>query len=173
MTASVRDNNTITTISPVKWADTLAWALNFTSAGAGAAAFNQLCIGVLSIAAGTGTTGTIDLAGSLTNVLNDASVSFARVKIMIVKLLSATDTEPQAGTACSSIRIGAGSNPFPGWFVDVSDKLELTNGEILVLGGTGATGHAVTAGTGDIVTFENRDNSVAAKIFYAFYGATS
>src|SRR5262247_2667862 len=64
--------------------------------GTGLEAFNELVATVVTVAMGA--TLDVDLSAALTNVVNDANVPLARVKLLCIKLLSVADVD-QAGAA--------------------------------------------------------------------------
>ncbi len=82
----------------------------------------------------------LDLAGGLTDQFG-ATITFTKIKSIMIL--------PAAANA-EDLAIGGGSNPFIGWFADVSDV------ENVPAGGCSfhayhTTGWAVTAATGDIL----------------------
>jgi hypothetical protein len=93
-------------------------------------------------------TGDIDLAGSLTDALGNTSISFARIKSIQVTAAAANTnnvqvTRPASNGTAIFMAAGDGISLRPGaafaWASGIAD----------------ATGVAVTAGTGDLITFTN------------------
>ena len=56
---------------------------------------------------------------------------------------------------------GAGSNGFTSWVGDATDVVKVKPGGALILVAPDATGYAVTAGTGDLLTITNSAGSTS------------
>lgn len=149
--------------------------------GAGAGACNELYAAVRTLAAST--TEDIDLSAALTNVLGEAAVTLARIKAILVWLLSTSQsvgTEAVSGgsarvtgTACSSITLfGAASNPWQGPLVGATAKLTVDNGNGFQQTRNTAAGWVVD-GTHDTLRVTNDDGAVAAKYVLALAGAAT
>lgn len=124
----------------------------------------------------------LDLAGSgLTNLVGDTGITFARVKAVLIWLLSATDSLVQGdgsasvtGTLASSIKVGgAATNAFKLFMDDVTDKIVIPNGGMAMFSDPGATGLVVTAGTADKLKVENMDGAVSAKYLIVLLGSAT
>lgn len=87
----------------------------------------------------------LDLAGGLTDVFGNV-LTFASVKVVLIwnKL-----------AANKLLTVGAGSNPFLTWLIATGDGVKIPAGGGICLWNPIATGYAVTAGTGDILTITN------------------
>lgn len=88
----------------------------------------------------------LDLAGSLVDALG-ATLTFARVKGLIVVAAAANTNDVVIG--------GATSNAFVGPFADATDKIKVKPGGTIALWAPGATAYPVTAGTGDLLQIAN------------------
>jgi len=94
---------------------------------------------------------TLDLAGSLTDVLG-AALTFAKVKAIIV-----VAGDSNAGNILVG---GAASNGFVGPFADATDKIKVRKSGLFIWADA-EIGETVTAGTGDLLKFENSAGSSA------------
>ena len=94
--------------------------------------------------AGSGTTN-IDLAGSLTDPLNQALV-FSAVKALLIEADPANTTD---------LVVGNGANPFVGPFGAGAQTLTVKPGGCIMLVNPSAAGWPVVAGTGDILQIAN------------------
>lgn len=136
-----------------EWLVQLAMALTFAN-GSAINEANQVWGDQARSLAAT-TSESLDLAGGLTNGLGE-TVTFARVKLIIIKLNTLT--------AGYTLEVGgAASNQFATIFGDVSDKVKVRGGGFLILAAPDATAYAVTAATGDILKINNPN---AATITY-------
>lgn len=90
----------------------------------------------------------LDLAGGLTDAFG-ASLTFTKVKVLYVAAAAANSNNVIVG--------GAGANGFTTMFDDASDQFVLRPGAFILLaaGSADATGYAVTASTGDLLTIAN------------------
>lgn len=121
-------------------------------------------------AAASGTVN-IDLT-SLTDVLLQSSISLARVKGIMFRLLSVAQ-DATNGTACSSVEIGnAGSNGNTMFLKDISDIITLKNGEWVGWGTSQAAGKMVD-GTHKIILVTNIDSGVAMALQVTLIGGTT
>jgi len=85
----------------------------------------------------------LDLAGSLVDMFG-ATITFVKIKAMLIRNLSATQT----------LTIGGGSNPFINWVADATDMVKIPpNGMLLLV--APLAGYGVTTGTGDILKVAN------------------
>lgn len=94
----------------------------------------------------------LDLAGSLTDVYG-ATITFTKVKLLMVRAASGNTNDVLVG--------GAGSNGFTSWVGDATDVVKVKPGGSLILVAPDATGYAVTAGTGDLLTITNSAGSTS------------
>lgn len=94
------------------------------------------------------TSESLDLAGGLTDPLG-ASLTFARIKLMLIRAAAANTNNVLVG--------GAASNGFATFTADPTDKLVVRPGTTLLLATSDidATGYAVTAATGDLLQVAN------------------
>jgi Ca2+-binding RTX toxin-like protein len=88
----------------------------------------------------------IDLAGGLTDAYG-ATITFARIKALIVIAAAGNTNDVQVG--------GAASNAWATWVANSSDIVTVKPDGILALVSPSATGYVVTAGTGDILKIVN------------------
>ncbi|MGC5009747.1 hypothetical protein ACLQ2R_03175 [Streptosporangium sp. DT93] len=90
----------------------------------------------------------LDLAGGLSDPLG-VSLSFARLKVLLVRAAAANVNQVLVG--------GAASNAFAAPFGDATDKIKIPPGGTLLLaaGQADATGYAVTASTADLLLIGN------------------
>jgi hypothetical protein len=106
----------------------------------------------------------IDLAGELEDVFGN-TITFARVKSMYVELT--TDT------TSTSIEVGgAASNAFVGPFGADDNTIEVKNGGVFFYFFPGQ-GHAVTAGTGDLLLLTNNDSTNTATYRLGIVGTSA
>ena len=105
---------------------------------------NQMWTDARSI--GSSANDDLDLAGGLTSAFGNA-ITFTSIKAIIVKAAAAN--------ANNLIMGGESTNPFETMFGLADSTLIIQPGGILALTAPGATGYAVTAGTGDILRFTN------------------
>lgn len=163
---------TRTGLQPVTNQQTLQHRVAFTK-GVGSDQINELVCYIHTVPAGT--TVDIDLSAALTNVVNDPTVTLARVKFLFVKLLATADLDEEGntiGNGCTGITLGGDANSFP-FLKDPTDKLDLGNGDFHFLSRRSATGIVVTPSTGDILQIQNTDGGVDAKVLLLIGGAAS
>lgn len=107
-------------------------------------------------------TESLDLAGALTNAFGTAV--FARVKAVLV--IAAADNTNQVQVARPA------SNGLP-LFMAAGDGLALGPGDVFLFTRRDATGIAVTAGTGDLLTFTNSAGSTSVTYSVVILGASA
>lgn len=88
----------------------------------------------------------LDLAGVLTDPLG-ATLTFTKIRLILIYAAAANTNLVVVG--------GAGSNGFITWVGDATDKVKIRPGGLLLLTAPDATGYAVTATTGDLLTVAN------------------
>ena len=88
----------------------------------------------------------LDLAGSLTDSFG-TTITFARVKMLYVASAAANGDTIAVG--------GAAANQFINWVANATDIVNVSPGGAFMLFAPGATGYAVTAGTGDLLKIYN------------------
>lgn len=106
----------------------------------------------------------LDLAGSLTDPAG-ATITFARVKLILVEAAAANTNNVVVG--------GAASNAFVGPFGDATDTIAVRPGGFLLLVAKDATAYAVTAGSGDLLTVTNSAGSTSVTYNIAIIGASA
>ena len=120
------------------------WTQLFTN-GTGANQVSQMWSDTRSLAGSA--TENLDLAGSLTNAFG-TTITFTKIKLIAVKASSANNS-------ANNVNVQRGStNGFVG-FLAASDGFFLSPGAFAVFCWPDASGAAVTAGTGDILTITN------------------
>jgi hypothetical protein len=94
---------------------------------------------------GPSATANVDLAGSLTDILG-AALTFVRVKALFVAALAANTNDVQVTRPAAN-----------GWplFLAAGDGISVRPGGVFAWVDPTAVGIAVTAGTGDLLTFTN------------------
>ena len=103
----------------------------------------------------------LDLAGSLTDIYGN-TLTFASVKAMLFFLPS---------TAGGDLTITAkASNGFASWVAAAGDAINVKPGGLALFLAPGATGYAVTAGTGDLLTVTNGDGAASVTYDVIFMG---
>lgn len=113
------------------------------SDGTGAGAADRIFTDQRTLAASA--TENIDLSGALTDAFG-ATITMARVKAIIITAASTNTNDVQVTRPAS--------NGVP-IFMAAGDGIALKNGSIFAWADPGATGVAVTAGTGDLLTITN------------------
>jgi len=105
----------------------------------------------------------LDLAGTLSDVYGD-TVTAVRVKAIAVKNTSTTASVLKLGGGTGD----AGTNAFASWLhrsgtsAAGSEGVLIRPGGVFLLWAPGATGYAVTAGTGDILMLQEQSTLAAA-----------
>lgn len=87
----------------------------------------------------------LDLAGTLTDAFG-ATVTFARVKMLLVKA---------ADTNTNNVIVGGASSTFATWVTGTSPAVVVRPGGLLVLAASDATAYAVTATSADTLRISN------------------
>src|SRR5262245_33557169 len=141
----------------------------FSLGAAVAGGVNELYTTLLSIAGGGNAS--IDLT-AITDILGATGISLARVKAIVIRLLSTAD-DATLGTAASSITIdntvanALSSQAGSGWFGNAAEgaangsKFTIPNGGFLAFGTPGANGVLVDS-THKVIKIVNNDGSVTA-----------
>jgi hypothetical protein len=106
---------------------------------------------------------TLDLRGVLKDAFGD-TVSFARIKALVIKNTSDTGTLTVGGAA---------SNAWQGPFGNTNDTLTIRPGGFVVLAGGDATAYPVTASTADQLKLLNNDSGNALIYEIIVIGATA
>ena len=106
----------------------------------------------------------LDLAGSLTDAFG-ATMTFARVKAIIVSAAAANGSLIQVG--------GASSNQFINWVANSSDIIQVVPGGFMLLAAPDAVAYAVTASTGDLLKIANTDGAAAGTYDIYIIGASA
>lgn len=148
--------------------------LKSSNGAASAKGADQIYSAIRTLAGGANET--LDLSGSLTNVFGE-TISFARIKAILVELLSAAQ-DSDNGTAATSILVGgavatqalAGSGK---WFADTSDKIRVINGGFFACAVDNAAGVTVSNGASDSLKVENEDGAVACAYRLTLIGSNS
>jgi hypothetical protein len=106
----------------------------------------------------------LDLAGSLADAFG-TTITFARIKAIVVGAASANTNNVQVG--------GAASNAFVNWVANSSDIVNVPPGAVLALIAPGATAFPVTAGTGDILKIANSGAGTGVTYDIVLIGASA
>jgi len=105
---------------------------------------------------GVGTGGeNLDLAGVLVNGLGQTA-TFARIKLICVFAALANSGNVQVG--------GHATLAFINWVASATDIINVRPGGLFLLAAPDATGYAVTAGTGDLLTVKASSGTVSYDI---------
>lgn len=132
-------------------------------ANAGVSGGDEVYSAVTSLAGSA--SASIDLT-AFTDLLNQTSAAFARVKLLCVRVLSVLD-DSVIGTAASAITIdgtvasGLLSVAGTGWLTNITSKFDVPNGGILFFGTPAAAG--IACATAKIIKVTNVDSVVTAK----------
>lgn len=105
----------------------------------------------------------LDLAGSLTGPLG-TTITFARIKVVLVSAASGNTNSVQVTRPAS--------NGVP-LFLAAGDGLAVRPGGLFAWAATDSTGVAVTAGTGDLLTFTNSAGSTSVTYDVVIIGASA
>lgn len=105
----------------------------------------------------------LDLAGSLTGPLG-TTITFARIKVVLVSAATGNTNSVQVTRPAS--------NGVP-LFLAAGDGLAVRPGGLFVWAATDSTGVAVTAGTGDLLTFTNSAGSTSVTYDVVIIGASA
>lgn len=106
----------------------------------------------------------LDLAASLTDLLTGAAITFARVKTLVVIASSGNTNNVQVTRPAS--------NGVP-IFIAAGDGVNVRPNGCLVIHAPDATAYAVTAGTGDLLTFTNSAGSTSVTYDVILIGASA
>lgn len=157
LTATLTDALDLSTVT-----DPLTYTNRITlTSGTGANAADMLWHDTRTLAASA--TEDLDLAGSLVNAFGDTQ-TFARLKIIVVTAASGNTNNVQV------TRPAANGVPL---FLAAGDGIAVKPGGMFVCAEPGATGHAVTAGTGDLITFTNSAGSTSVTYDVILIGASA
>lgn len=152
--------------SPSKSIRALSTVADATAGGA-----SVLVAGISTVTASS--SNTLDLT-SIADVMGD-TVSMARVKFVLFRLLSATDTAfdgTTVGTAATPVVIGnAASNATQLFLGGDTHTISLTNGDFIAYATGGAAGLVIDS-TNKNVKIANSDAAVSAKVLYVFAGGS-
>lgn len=132
-------------------------------AGTGAGQADCLFVDTRTLAASA--TEDLDLAGALTDAFGVAQV-FARVKgLIVVAAAGNTNTVQVTRPASNGVPL----------FLAAGDGVGVRPGEVLALiaGEADAVGHAVTASTGDLLTFTNGGAGTSVTFDVAIFGCSA
>jgi hypothetical protein len=153
-------------------------AIAFVLGGNVALGINQIVSVVTTIAASGSLS--IDLT-ALTNLLQQASVNLARVKAIILRVLSVAD-DATNGTAAVGVTVdntvanALSSQANSGWFNNAAEgagagsRFCIPNGAILVFATPSAAGVLVD-GTHKIIKLTNLDGAVTVAVQYTIFGS--
>lgn len=143
-------------------ADALVKAITLAlTSGTGASQANMMWHDQRTLSASA--TEDLDLAGSLTNGFG-ATQTFARVKLILVSAAAANTNSVHV------IRPAANGVPL---FLAAGDGLAVRPGGLFLLAATDSTSVAVTAGTGDLLTFTNSAGSTSVTYDVIIIGASA
>ena len=142
--------------------DPLSYTLRTTLAsGTGANQADMLWHDTRTLAASA--TENLDLAGVLVNGLGDTQ-TFARVKLIMVTAATANTNNVNV------IREGTNGVPI---FLALADGVAVRPGGAFLLSAPDATAYAVTAATGDLLTFTNSAGSTSVTYSVIIIGASA
>lgn len=137
---------------------------------------NQCSCTLYSISASSSTT--IDLSAAVTNIVNSSTSTFARIKSIMIQLLSTTDDSVN-GTACTSITVGdAASNQWisqslSGGLSTATSQIDIANGGFCIpLSCDNANGTPVGSSYKSF-KIVNNDSGHAAAVAISVIGADS
>jgi hypothetical protein len=105
----------------------------------------------------------LDLAASLTGTLG-GTLTFARIKLVMVTALAANTNNVNV--------IRPASNGVP-WFLAAGDGIPVKPGGVFLWAAPDSTGVAVTASTGDLITFTNSAGSTSVTYSVMIIGASA
>lgn len=131
------------------------------SLGAGDLAINEIYQGYRTLTAGSNET--LDLYGSLTNILKD-TVNFARIKMILIEVVT------DLATTSLSVEPGA-THPFTGPFKNSSSGITLGRKGGVCFWQTDATGWAVTNSSSDKIKVTNNDGAASVDYKISIWGA--
>lgn len=93
----------------------------------------------------------LDLAGVLADSYG-AAITFTKIKGFIISAASANT---------NLVLVGGNTNGFVNWVADKTDIIKVRPGGVFALYANDATGYAVTASTGDILTIANSSSGTS------------
>ncbi len=149
-------------------------SIGTTAANAAVGGGDELYSAVTSLAGGA--SASIDLT-SVTDILATAATSFARVKAILIRVLSTTD-DSVIGTAASGAMIdGTVANALlsasgSGWLKAATSTFDIPNGGFIAFGTPSATGVLVSGGA-KVIKVTNNDGAVTAKVQITVIGGTT
>lgn len=138
---------------------TVSWTV---SDGTGSGQANRLWHDQRTLAASA--TENLDLAGSLADAFG-ATVTFARVKGLLIAASSANSNAVVVGAAAS--------NAWSTWVGASTHTVTVRPGGVLLLTAPDATAYAVTAGTGDILKIANGGAGTSVTYDIVILGASA
>jgi hypothetical protein len=171
---SAGKNKTGTTYGQITNNSTITKKFSYTLGGNVALGVNEIYSSITSISSSSNTT--LDLT-ALTDLINVASINMARVKAIVIQLLSATDDSIN-GTAASYITVGNNntndlvSQSGSGWLNDVTSSIDIPNSGFLAFAVGNAAGVAVDA-THKLIKIANADGALAAAVQVTLLGSTT
>jgi hypothetical protein len=132
--------------------------------GTGAGQANRLFVDTRTL--GASATEDLDFAGALADAFGTAQV-FARVKVLVV--------QAAVGNTNNVLVSRPASNGWGTFFSAASDEVSLRPGATLALvtGSADATGYAVTAATGDLLTVTNSGGTTGVTYSIAIIGCSA
>ncbi len=188
---NIQASNTLTgsDYSGVASNQSVSKSLTYGTAAANAAANGaNECASFLTTLAGSASA-SLDLT-SLTNIMQVAGISLARVKALVFRVLSVAD-DATNGSAATSVTIDStvansfSSQSESGWFNNAHEgtatggagdatgsKMCLPNGSVLAFATPSAAGILVD-GTHKIIKITNVDTVVSAKVQLTLFGGTT
>jgi len=118
---------------------------------------------------------TLLLAAGLTDICNQASITFAKIRGVMFILLSNVTTaigyDSVNGTPCSGVSIGAAAvNPWTS-ILGATSVYKLNNGALWLHVDNSTAGLAVAAGSNEQLKFVNNDGANAAKVLMVVFGS--
>ena len=145
-----------------------------SAANAAAGGSDEVYSAITSIPAASSVTLTLN---SLTDFLGTTAVNLARIKNILIRLLSAVDDSVFPGTAASSVTIdGTVASAFlstsgSGWLTNATSKFDIANGAFVCYG-TPSAGGITTAGK-TALKITNNDGTLAAAVQVSLGGGST
>jgi len=173
---SAAENLTGSNYPPLSNAGNFAKQISITNTIANASAGGGDVFASFLLIISSSSSSNVDLT-SITNILQQTGVTLARVKSIVIRLLSTTD-DPVNGTAASSIIVGNnGSNDWisqagAGWFTTAGSELTIPNGGVVLFGTPSAAGVLVDS-THKIIKIANSDGALNAAVQVTLLAATT
>lgn len=106
----------------------------------------------------------LDLAGVLTDPVTGATLTFARVKAILVRASSANT---------NNVVIGNTTNGVVAWFGAATHTISVRPGGFVCIAATDATAYAVTAGTADLLHVANSSSGTSVTYDIVIIGASA